>query len=121
MDYQLVQRYLCDYKDRPQQPYPWHPDHNNEGTSTLHYARMLLDALAGDERRTEFRRVYRLFQLHQVPNDVWKNPSYYMLVMACIDFADILPYHVLIRHLEPPQKEPLHGLLRTTTEAVFAF
>ncbi len=120
MDYKLVQKYLVKTEDRPLQPYPWHPDQDNTGTSTLHYARMLLDALAGDERRTEFRRVYRLFRIHQKAGDFWKNPSYFMLVEVCLDFCDILPYHVLKRHLGPIKDEPLHGLSRTPPQAVFA-
>lgn len=118
MDYQLVQKYLSG--ERPILPHPWHADDNREGTSTLGYVRMLLDALSGDSRRTELRRLLRLYRIHQRPNDQWKNATFFMLVSACYNFCDTMPYSLLERSLGPAKKEPTHGLLRTSVKAILA-
>lgn len=118
MDYELVQKYLSG--ERPAMPHPWHPDNDREGTTTLHYVRMLLDALAGDDRRTELRKLWRLYKIHQKPNDQWRNATFFMLVSACFNYCDLLPYALLVAHLGPVKQEPLHGLLRTTVKAVLA-
>ncbi len=99
--YRLVQLYLK--PDKRPMPYPWHPTDVREGTSTLFYARMLLDALSGDDRRTDLRKVYRIFQNHQKEGDAWKDASYRMLAEICHDHCDVLPYDLIRKYLIGPE------------------
>jgi len=115
-EYLLVQKYLT--PDRRDSPLPWHPTEFHTGTSTEHYALMLLNALAGDERRTELRRVFRLYKCHQKAGDNWKNATYYMLIEACWEFHDILPYSLLIEHLGHVNGS-IYGHPRLSSQEVF--
>lgn len=82
----------------PPHPLPWH-NHNNEHgprdhLTTEKYARILLDALAGDERRVPLRRVYRFFMIHDQPFDSWRTTSRWMLIEAMMRYMYVLPPNI---------------------------
>ena len=98
----LVQKYLKPESERHNVPLPWYPMNDRQGTTTIDYARLLLDALAGDERRKDIRKLYRLFQTHRRIGGHWKNPSYHMLVEACWEHHRTLPFWLLHANLKTP-------------------
>lgn len=119
MDMALVMEYTPAV--RPSMPYPWQPYHDrNGGVSTVHYARMVLDALAGDDRRKDLRRLYRMYIEYVKSGDLWRNASYYMLVEALYRLYDLFPLELLNKYLQPVKSEVLHGLVRASVKTVRA-
>src|SRR5574343_1305318 len=100
IDYTLVNKYWSGATQKLQAPYPWYPVGGNPGTSTVFYARMLLDALTNDERRPEFRRVWRFYKKHIDGEEYWRSVSYWMLVEACYRLHEVLPYSLICQHLK---------------------
>ena len=79
----------------PERPLPWH-NHDNRYPDRPHvkteqYARYILDALAGDERRSDLRHVYRFFMTHQKPAATWHVTARWALIEAVKRYMYVLP------------------------------
>ncbi len=81
--------------DVPRYPLPWHSSDWNDQScphySTEQYARYLLDALAGDERRSDLRRAYRFFTLHDTLFDKERVTAKWILIEATKRHMYVLP------------------------------
>ena len=104
-DTEILRRYLN--IETPEGPHPWYGGGHCAGTSTYHYAKTVLDALAGDDRRKDVRRVYRLFKKHQQKNDQWRVPTYKMLVYACYQLYPLFPFPLLKKYLGEPKLQDI--------------
>lgn len=77
----------------PKYPLPWHDwgeAVSHRHLETHHYARIMLDALAGDERRAPLRRVYRFYRLHAQMYDKERTTALWMLIEALKEYMHIL-------------------------------
>lgn len=75
---------------------------------TEDYARILLDVLAGDERRSDLRRMYRFFLVHDKPNDGLRQTARWMLIEALKQYWHVFPaYRVAVLRNSKTLKGPL--------------
>lgn len=104
---ETVRRYL--HKGKPKLPLPWHnhdlrtlnqgrrpKDPSRPHLTTERYARIMLDALAGDDRRAELRRVYRFYKCHTRPLDVWQTDCHWALIECVREYSKVLPPHLFL-------------------------
>jgi hypothetical protein len=119
----LVQNYLPRWK--PKFPLPWHNhdisaqnyggvphDDSRPHLTTERYARLMLDALAGDDRRKDLRRVYRFQLKHGGPSGPWQVTAHHCIIEAVRRYSAILPpqvfkdYRTRIRSLKNDFNSP---------------